>query len=88
MFCWGDLSARENKIEDGLRSFQTALELDPRRGDVYYKRSFLHMAAGNYREAMDDTVRAGVLGESVDPRYLSRLKQLADGTEPVSVTSK
>ncbi|MCA9402917.1 MAG: tetratricopeptide repeat protein [Candidatus Omnitrophica bacterium] len=73
----GTLHARENRIEEGLAAYGTVLQMDPGRGDVYYKRSFLHLAAGNYGQALDDTVRARFLGEEVDAAYVSRLKQQA-----------
>ena len=71
----GTLHARENRIEEGLAAYGTVLQMEPGRGDVYYKRSFLHLAAGNYGKALDDTVRARFLGEEVDAAYVSRLKQ-------------
>lgn len=73
----GTLHARENRISEGLAAYGVALQIDPGRGDLYYKRSFLHLANGEYEAALDDTVRARFLGEEVDARYIARIKRQA-----------
>lgn len=70
----GTLLARQSKNQEALSAYDQALVIDPQRGDVYYKRSFLHYVRQEYALAYDDIIRAQYLGQKVDPGYIARLK--------------
>ncbi|MGE0269209.1 MAG: tetratricopeptide repeat protein [Candidatus Omnitrophota bacterium] len=74
----GTLLARQNKNQEAVLAYDQALRLDPQRGDVYYKRSFLHYIRQEYSQAYDDIIRAQYLGQKVDSGYITRLKTYKD----------
>ncbi|MBP9854007.1 MAG: tetratricopeptide repeat protein [Candidatus Omnitrophica bacterium] len=70
-----NLLTRQGKNEEALAAYDQALAINPQRGDVYYKRSFLHFMRMEYDQAYDDIIMSQYLKEKVDPGYIERLKK-------------
>ncbi|MCE9538367.1 MAG: hypothetical protein K8R85_04005, partial [Bacteroidetes bacterium] len=51
-----------------------AIQLNPDYSAAYFNRSVINKASGNFKEALNDALKAQSLGYAVDTGYLNELK--------------
>ena len=77
---WMHLAVDAPKM--ALRDFELAIELDPRNGDAYSGRGFVHVSQGRHREAARDAAEAIRLGPSSPRLFYNAARIYAQCPEP------
>lgn len=71
----GRLYQRLKRCDEGMKDFETALNLMPEMGEIYYSRSYCYTQKGNKAAALQDVEHALQLGfKQIDPAYYQMLR--------------
>ena len=57
-----------------MKDYNRAIELDSQYAFCYFNRSLVYSSLGKYDNALDDAIKAKVLGHGVDQKYIDFLK--------------
>ena len=61
--------------DSALIDFSKAIEMNPNNKEAYYNRSQTYNNIKNYRNALDDALKAQSLGYNIDAAYIEKLKK-------------
>ena len=75
----GNTYAKKELWQSALADYNRALALSPNDIHAYARRASTYMKLKNYRQALNDFLYLQRRGVRINPKYLSRIKQLAEG---------
>jgi tetratricopeptide (TPR) repeat protein len=64
-----------NRLPEAIVDFTYAIKLKPEQGVFYQNRSGAYYTSGDMDNALRDAEKAQMLGVTVNPAYLDRLKK-------------
>ena len=73
----GNVYHKKGLWQKALNDYNRALELNPTYLKAYSKRAGTYMKVKEYGSALDDFLYMQTKGVQIDPKYLSKVKQLA-----------